>query len=239
MDKLSEAGSKYGASMGRSDTTVDTDFPVVFEMVRLEWVDGDYDEGGAYWGHTKNEYIYRAVGESAEAVEEMFIRGKSSSEAKATLLETYANATFAVSADVEVLTSAYLEAALWSSHNDHEDSNDEENFLDSKWDVSEEMRAHFAAQCESFYEQAASLLAEAESAHGYSIDQAGYDFWMTQSGSGVDFTDRDLGKIGDDLKKIAKTFSEDDIYIGDDNLIHSSNEYRTKPSVTAEATPAP
>lgn len=237
MEKLSEAGSSYGASMGRSGNAVDTEFPVVFEIERLEWVDGAYDQAGAYWGRSDNDYIYRAVGESADAVEEMFIRAKTLSEAKATLIETYPNASIASSANVEVLTAAYLEAALWSTTNEryHDNPEDEaENLNETEYEVAEEMRAHFAVECESFYSKAEHLLSEAEAIHGYSIDQAGYDFWMTQNGHGVGFEDRDLGNLGEELAKIAKTFSTDDVYVGDDDLIHSSHEYRTSAKFAPE-----
>ena len=64
MYELSEVGGSRGAPMGRSDNIVDTDYPVEFEIERLQWVDGDYDQGGAYWGGGGGEYIYRAEGES-------------------------------------------------------------------------------------------------------------------------------------------------------------------------------
>ena len=225
--------------MGRSDTVHDTDYPVQFEIERLEWVDGDYDQGGAYWGRNKDEYIYRAEGESADAVETMFIRAKSVSEAKARVIERYPNASFSVSSDVEIVAAAYLEAALWSTHNERQDDdfdNESEHLLDSRYEPSEEMRRHFRAECERFVEMAANLLAEAESKHGYDLDRAGYDFWMTQSGSGVSFSDRDLGEVGDKLSEMVRElFSHDDIYVGDDDLIHSSNQWRSAPSATVPA----
>lgn len=32
-------------------------------MRRLRWSDGDYDEGGAYWGGGSGDFIYWAYGE--------------------------------------------------------------------------------------------------------------------------------------------------------------------------------
>lgn len=225
--------------MGRSDTVHDADYPVEFEIERLEWVDGDYDQGGAYWGRTKGEYIYRAEGESADAVETMFVRAGSVSEAKARIIERYTNATFSVSSDVEIVAAAYLEAALWSTHNERQDDdfdNESENLLDSRYEPSEEMRLHFKAECELFVELARDLLAEAEDKHGYGLDMAGYDFWMTQSGSGVSFTDRDLGEVGDKLSEMVRaSFEQDDLYVGDDDLIHSSNQWCTTQSPTVPA----
>lgn len=41
-------GSKYGAPMGRHDKILGD--PVKLHLQRVRFVDGDYDEGGAYWG---------------------------------------------------------------------------------------------------------------------------------------------------------------------------------------------
>lgn len=42
------ASSKYGASMGRINRT--TGKPERLHLQRVQFVDGDYDTGGAYWG---------------------------------------------------------------------------------------------------------------------------------------------------------------------------------------------
>lgn len=239
MRELPDVSSVYGAPMGRRDSIGNVDHPVVFEIERLQWADGDYDQGGAYWGHTPGEYIYRAEGDGSDIVETMFIRAKSVTEAKAIVKERYPNATFAPSSDVEILAAAYLEAALWSTHNeffdDDETGEETENLLDSRYEPSDEMLNHFHAECEAFIERARSLLELVERENGYSLDKAGYDFWMTQSGSGVSFSDRGLGDAGDELSAIARTFSEDTVYVGDDNLIHSANQYRSNPSVPGTA----
>jgi hypothetical protein len=59
---LTNASSRFGAAMGRGDTHAKElqDQPVAFELVRLAWVDGDYDAGGAYWGGVAGQHIYRA-----------------------------------------------------------------------------------------------------------------------------------------------------------------------------------
>lgn len=241
MRELSNAASAYGAEMGRRNRITDRDFPVVFEIQHLEWVDGGYDQGGAYWGRTKGDYIYRAEGESADAVEEMFVRAHSASEAKAAVLAEFPNASFTSSSDVDIMAAAYLEAALWSSTNDRyeeDPDNETEDLLGSRYEPSDEMRAHFHAICEQFHDKAQPLLDEAEKKYGYTLDRAGYDFWMTQSGSGVSFTDRDLGETGRQLKEIAKTFSEDYLYVGDDDMIHSGNQWRTAAAVDASASAA-
>lgn len=234
MRELANASSVYGASMGRSDSIGDVNHPVVFEIERLQWVDGDYDQGGAYWGHTPGDYIYRAEGDGSDIIETMFVRAKSVTEAKDVVRERYPNSSFAANSDVNILAAAYLEAALWSTHNelfdDDETGEETENLLDSKYEPSDEMLHHFHTECEAFLEKARPLLELVEKEYGYSLDRAGYDFWMTQSGSGVSFSDRGLGDAGDELSAIARTFSEDDLYVGDDLQIHSGNQYRSAPA---------
>jgi hypothetical protein len=80
--------------MGRDDTRhPDPDSPLKFYLVRLKWVDGDYDEGGAYWGYSLlTGDIYRAVSTDGKA--EMFVRARSRGTAKAAIREKYPHATF-------------------------------------------------------------------------------------------------------------------------------------------------
>lgn len=69
-------------------------------LVRLRWVDGDYDQGGAYWGNTGLNSIYRAVsrdviafGDSLQLVE-CFVRATGRQDAKLAILAKLPNATF-------------------------------------------------------------------------------------------------------------------------------------------------
>jgi len=68
---------------------------IKFSLTKLRWVDGDYDQGGAYWGHSpEHGDIYRAWGQGPEYVNEMFVRANSHEEAKAQVREQFKNATF-------------------------------------------------------------------------------------------------------------------------------------------------
>jgi len=84
--QLAKAYSSRGASMGRPNTLpeIATQYPTKLHMYALRFVDGDYDEGGAYWGYTPGTRIYRAYGETShlESVE-VFVRASSRKEAKA------------------------------------------------------------------------------------------------------------------------------------------------------------
>lgn len=65
--------------------------PVTFQLMRLRWVDGDYDDGGAYWGSGRGEHIYRAY--SSHGVD-LYKRAKSFQDAEAQIRKQYPLATF-------------------------------------------------------------------------------------------------------------------------------------------------
>jgi len=229
MRPLPDVSNKYGAPMGRQDSINDPEAAVEFEIQRLRMVDGDYDEGGAYWGSAEGEHIYRAEGESGEFVEAIFVRARDLTEAKATIRETYPNASFASSCDLEAFLSAYVEAALWSSSNDRyeDDPDNEAEMLDEAgYDLAPEAEAQMHKDCSDFLDAHGDLVAKAAEARGYAIERAGHDFWLTRCGHGAGFWDRGLGKVGDELSEAAKVFGNVDLYIGDDDLVHASNEER-------------
>lgn len=83
--QLPKAYDYRGASMGRANTLpeIPTQYPVKLHLHALRWADGDYDEGGAYWGYTQGTRIYRAYGETPHLENiEVFVRAKSRDEAK-------------------------------------------------------------------------------------------------------------------------------------------------------------
>jgi hypothetical protein len=232
MRTLSEVGSSLGAPMGRRNDMSDTAFPVSFEVERLRWVDGAYDQGGAYWGRsTDNDYIFRAEGASADAVESVFVRGRTLDEAKAAIVELYPNASFAPSTELEAFLSSYREAALWSSHNELHDEDPEEqpeNLEDQETCAA--LDASMRSDCEDFLTAHAPLLAQAMTESGYDIEQAGHDFWLTRNHHGAGFWDRGLGKVGDELTEAAHAYGEVDLYLGEDGMVHDMCE----PSVAEE-----
>jgi hypothetical protein len=78
-DSLVVACSRYGAEIGRrSIFPSDAQLPVVLRLVRLNWVDCDYDAGGAYWGWQEGTHIYRACGPNVD----VYVRAKTRTAAK-------------------------------------------------------------------------------------------------------------------------------------------------------------
>lgn len=97
--KLTNVSSKYGAPMGRRNVLPDdTTLFCKLNLVRLRWVDGDYDQGGAYWGGPiRNEpvtYIYWAYGDAGEVTAQIFVRASNREEAKTKVLEKLPKARF-------------------------------------------------------------------------------------------------------------------------------------------------
>lgn len=94
MRQLSNVSSNRGAPMGRGDTVTDPDFPVKFRLERMQMVDGDYDNGGAYWGGYPSDPMWVAWGMAEDEEQEMFVRARSRDEAKAVVKEKFINARF-------------------------------------------------------------------------------------------------------------------------------------------------
>ncbi|WP_327211010.1 hypothetical protein [Rhizobium leguminosarum] len=238
MRELSEVGSRYGAQMGRSDNVVNKDHPIKFEVARLEWVDGDYDQGGAYWGRTfednrtgrGSDYIFRFEGEADDEIEWMFVRAKTVAAAKAQVVATYPNATFSNAVDLDSVVAGYKEAAVFFTtfEKGGEDEEDSEEVDGADYELSEDAERHFTAECTAFVQANADLI-EAAMARDMDGSLIGHNFWLSRSGSGTGFWDRGLGELGDHLHEAAKQFGEDYLYIGDDDLIHSGNEYLSAP----------
>ena len=87
--------NQYGASMGRDDTMPENPAaPVRLSLVRLRWIDGDYDAGGAYWGGTPGTWIFRAIGDAEDVVAELYVRAASRGEAKSIIQRRLPGATF-------------------------------------------------------------------------------------------------------------------------------------------------
>ena len=86
-----------GAAMGRRNAIPDSSAAPKLHLYALKWTDGDYDEGGAYWGNPRNgERIYRAEGD-AEGCDESFdiyIRAKNRNSAKELIRSTVPAARF-------------------------------------------------------------------------------------------------------------------------------------------------
>ena len=83
--KLSNACSQYGANMGRLDQPVTGRC----HLQRIRFVDGDYDNGGAYWGGGRGTtplYVCQDAN-----LNQCFVRAKSRGHAKEQVKEKFGN----------------------------------------------------------------------------------------------------------------------------------------------------
>lgn len=102
---------------------------------------------------------------------------------------------------------------------------EEDNFKEEGYsnltidDFSEDARIKSYEDLKSFIDKAGDLL------NGISYQDVAHDLWYTRNGHGVGFWDRGYEKeIGDKLTELAKDMGEEWAYVGDDGLIHLSNQ---------------
>lgn len=91
--ELPNAVSQWGAAMGRPNCITEPNVPVKFRLVALR-LNGDYDQGGAYWGYTRGTRIYHAWGDGNEEEQEMFVRARHRMEASCMIRHRFPNCRF-------------------------------------------------------------------------------------------------------------------------------------------------
>jgi hypothetical protein len=99
---------------------------------------------------------------------------------------------------LDAFTAAYIECAIWIG-------------LPECYQVDKVWPACIPAimkDCALFQREHYALLQKAYviSDYDYDASDAGYDFWMSRQGNGVDFRDRSLGKVGDKLAAAAASY---------------------------------
>ena len=137
---------------------------------------------------------------------------------------------------LEEFLDAYIEAALWSSTDESDDSGGEP--LDKNYgedDIAPETLVRMRADCLAFLNHrlggrligiAERLEAEGKWSLPGGVECsvmacAGHDLWLTRCGHGCGYWDGDWPKgIAEGLDKLAKEFGEFSLYIGDDGLIY-------------------
>ncbi len=120
---------------------------------------------------------------------------------------------------LDEFTSAYIEAALWSSNDNADDSGGEP--LDKNYgpeDIETKTLAKMIADCKKFQHENAEYIVPGACKRGtgqYSVsEQAGHDFWLNRNGHGAGFWDGDWSKkAGDAMDKASKAFGGVDLYV--------------------------
>lgn len=122
----------------------------------------------------------------------------------------------------EFLT-AYIVAALWSSHDDNGD------FLDTQHDASDlapETLAQMESDCRAFWAANHAAIQCERGPLGplgsSQIEMAGHDFWLTRCGHGAGFWDGDWPEPhATTLDNAAQAFGVCELYVGDNGLIYA------------------
>ena len=129
---------------------------------------------------------------------------------------------------IDAFTLAYIEAMLWASSDESDESGGEP--LDKNYsidDIAESAMIKIVADCKRFQEENAEDIAtipsqvyNGEEWQGESL--AGHDLFLTRNGHGVGFWDRDYlsEEVSDRLTVASKAFGEVYPYVGDDGLIY-------------------
>ena len=209
--KLSDASSRFGAPMGRRNILpTNPDAPITLRLELLPWVDGDYDEGGAYFGGDEKTHIYWAYGEDDQIQAAVFVRATDADDALHQVLAVIPGAEFCdpQPEDIDDFTQAYIECALWLVDDKHEFRGKQQ------CDIAEETLAEMVADCKKF--QAENDLTD------YPLKNAGHDLFLTRQHAGCGFWENDFG-TEEQCKKLtdaAHTFGEVNLYVGDDGKIY-------------------
>lgn len=125
---------------------------------------------------------------------------------------------------LDAFTSAYIEAALWSTNDESDESGGEP--LDKNYDASdiaEKSMRRIISDCASFQERYGHLIYDDDSPaiSKYGADEmAGHDFWLTRNGHGSGFWDGNWPKHGEELTAAAEEYGNVDIVVGDDGELH-------------------
>ncbi len=110
---------------------------------------------------------------------------------------------------------AYIECALWSSHD--ESSSDGGSLMNENYcydDISQATQEEMYSDCLDFVTTNAKDLEQLDPV------QVGHDFWLTRNSHGAGFWDRGLGELGKRLTDNCKPYGEVYLYVGDDGLVH-------------------
>jgi hypothetical protein len=111
--------------------------------------------------------------------------------------------------DLDTFTLAYIECALWASHEDGTPLDDNYDPMDFHPDA----LATMVADCQKFQEENANDIAP-------DLSQAGHHFWLTRNGHGTGFWDGAWPEAGDRLTEASDAFGETWLYVGDDAKLH-------------------
>ncbi len=120
-------------------------------------------------------------------------------------------------------TLAYIEAALWSTNDESDESGGEP--LDSNYgldDLAPETLAAIVEDCRRFQQENVNDLASYDHPRYSAAEMGGHDFLLTRNGHGCGFWDGDWPEeAGERLTAAAEKCGEFNLYVGDDGLLYA------------------
>lgn len=202
MKQFEDVSAKHGAPMGRPNVVQAGDIVHVFEV---EMVDGDYDDGGAYWGGPPSDPLFCARGSETQ----VFTRANTLKDAVRIFEQEYPELIVVTERfDLRQMTKHYLIAAAWA------ESGDSESMLGETpppW--SKEAKRQALRDCEEFVTACRQEGITYEELDSWDAEQVGHDFWLSRQGHGVGFRDRGRGALGDRLHKVAKSLGDKTLWV--------------------------
>lgn len=128
--------------------------------------------------------------------------------------------------DLDEFTRAYVTCALWSSHDESDESGGEP--MDANYDVDDfapETLARMIEDCAWFQTLCAddiNVCCLHFSPEYGDVERAGHDFWLTRNGHGAGFWDGRWSEPGATrLDEWSRVFGESTLYAGDDGKIYT------------------
>lgn len=121
---------------------------------------------------------------------------------------------------MDAFTSAYIEAALWSSTDDDGDFLDKDHGIE---DIAPATLERMVADCRKFQAENGHLITDDNCKYKRCPveEYAGHDFLLTRQHQGCGYWDGDWEQeAGEALTLAASTFAEVTLYLADDGLIH-------------------
>lgn len=223
--RLSHVGSHRGAPMGRRDHNIDrTAVPqLVVHICPLD--EGGYDEGGAYWGvRQQGVFLWRAVDE--EMGVELYFDASSRASALKIVLDSYPNAVVLETPRqrwAEEFVIGYVRTAFATASYSDPASGGEEVAL-SNCVVAEETEAEMREDCAAFIKANEASLRAALASGEYAATTAGADFWLTRSGDGTGYWDRNEvpADIAKALTRASQKSGVRDLYLGEDGRVYQA-----------------
>jgi hypothetical protein len=120
---------------------------------------------------------------------------------------------------------SYVETALWASIDEHGIPLDDLTYADAE--LAEKTQLAMQRDCAEFEPRALELIAaynddkSASEQFSPADGHLAHDFWLTRNHHGAGFWDGDYPKpLGEQLTKLAQSFGQCDLYIGDDGKIY-------------------